>query len=125
MGDGGDGPWLCWVRPGKRGQLGAARAEAWELVSLVSPLLSQPLLTLVAAGGTGFACSGTPVPILWHPRAGIALLPVSIPGCVFPPPQHAGTGTKGLTFLPVQSYWWDWECCLPRGGARPHWPIKS
>lgn len=86
-----------------------ARAEAWELVSLVSPLVSQLLLSLVAAApalGTGFACSGTPVLILWHPHAGVVVpLVSSIPGCIFPPLQRACTSMKGLALFPLQSCW--------------------
>lgn len=107
-----------------------ARAEAWELMSLVSPLISQLLLSLVTAWpglGTGFACSGNPVLILWHPCAGGAVPSVSflIPGCVFHLRSVLLPPLKGLSSSPVQLYRWDWERCLPHGGAQPPWPIKS
>lgn len=61
----------------ERSQLGVVTAEARELMSLVSPQVSQLLLSLVMAGpglGTVFACSGTPVLILLHYHA-LCLLP--------------------------------------------------
>lgn len=72
----------------ERCQVGMMRAEAWDLMSLVSPLVSQLLLSLVAAGpdlGTGFASSHTPVLILCHPHAGGAVASISSPiaVCVF------------------------------------------
>lgn len=102
--------------------LGLARAEAWELMSLVSPLVSQLLLSLVVAWpnlGTGFTCSGTLVLILWHPCTGDAVPSASfpIPGYVFHLCRVLLPPLKGLPSLPVQSYWWDWS-------ARPPRPIK-
>lgn len=106
------------------------RIVAWKLMSLVSPLISQPLLSLVVAWTSlrsGFACSGTPVLILWHPCAGGAIPSVSfpIPDCVFHHCSMILPALKGLPSLPVQSYWWDRECCPPRGGAQLPWTIKS
>uniref|UniRef100_A0A8C0AP68 UDP-glucose--hexose-1-phosphate uridylyltransferase n=1 Tax=Buteo japonicus TaxID=224669 RepID=A0A8C0AP68_9AVES len=100
---------------GESSQLGLARAEAWELMSLVSPLVSQLFLSLVVAWpnlGTGFTCVGTPVLILWHPCTGGAVPSVSfpIPGYVFRLRRVLLPPLKGLPSLPVQSYWWDWEC---------------
>lgn len=115
MGSSGSQPSAVLGEAGESSQLGLARAEAWELMSLVSPLVSQLFLSLVVAWpnlGTGFTCVGTPVLILWHPCTGGAVPSVSfpIPGYVFRLRRVLLPPLKGLPSLPVQSYWWDWEC---------------
>lgn len=108
-------------------QLGVVRTKVWEFMSVVSPLSSQILLSLVTAWlvfWTGFACLGPRGLILWHICVGGVPCLFHHPRLCLLPPWHALTTSKGLTLLTGPVSLVGLGVLLRLGGAQPSWTIK-